>query len=291
MVEQQLVYNQLVENLGFLLALGAALFWGTYMVPFKLSKSQNCPLYQVYLGLGVFISGLIISIVFGYSLNFNMYGLLSGFLWGLASSIFLTAVPTLGLSKAAPIVAALVIISTFLWGVLVFGEIPSGILTGSIGILIIIGGVILVSTTGDIQGQNTKKGLLAAISSGLIWGSQIAPLKIGHLETQTSFFPMCLGIFVTGLSLAFVRGVKFKREAMGASISSGVIWNIGNLVSLMAIGLIGLSKAFPITQAANLAAVLWGLFYFKEITAKQKMLQVLIGAIILMIGIFILGKA
>lgn len=280
-----------MENLGFLFALGAALAWGTYMVPFKISKSENPALFQALMGFGIFISGVIISLIFNYSFNLSLYGLISGFLWALASSIFLTAVPNLGLSRASPVVAAIVIISTFAWGVLVFGEIPSGILVGSMGILAIIVGVILVSTTGNSSGQNTKKGLIAAISSGLIWGSQIAPLKIGHVATQDSFFPMCLGIFVTGIVIAFIKGVKFKRKALGASVSSGVIWNIGNLISLMAIGFIGLAKAFPITQSANLVAVLWGLFYFKEITAKKKMLQVLIGALIIIAGIVILGSA
>lgn len=280
-----------MENLGLLAALGAALAWGTYMVPFKLAKSGNPFLFQALMGFGILISGVIISLIFGYLLNLNIYGLLSGFLWALASSIFLTAVPNLGLSRAAPVVAALVIISTFAWGVLVFGEIPSGAVVGFLGILAIIIGVVFVSTTGNSQSQNTKKGLLAAVSSGLIWGSQIVPLKIAHIESQIAFFPMCLGIFITGLCLALIKGVKFKNEAVVASILSGTIWNIGNLVPLIALSLIGLSKAFPITQSANLVAVCWGIFYFREIRKTRQKLQVLIGAAILIAGIFILGSA
>ena len=280
-----------MENLGFGLALLAALFWGTYMVPFKLSKSDNLPLFQVLMGAGILISGLIISLIFGYSLNLNAYALLSGFLWALASSIFLPAVNNLGLSKAAPIVAAMVIIGTFFLGVFIFGEIPTGLLQGLLGILVILTGVVLVSTTSQSVSSNTKKGLLAAISSGFIWASQIVPLKIGHVSTEVSFFPICLSIFITGLGIGLIKRVKFERKALGLSLLSGTIWNIGNLISLMALSLIGLSKAFPITQSANLVAVLWGLFYFREIKERKHKLQILIGAVILMTGIITLGSA
>ena len=280
-----------MENLGFLYAIGAAFCWGTYMVPFKMSKAQNLALYQLLIGAGILISGVIISLLFHFSFNLNLYGLFSGFLWALASSIFLTALLNLGLSKAAPIVSALVIISTFLWGVLVFGEIPSGWVLGFIGILIIIVGVIFVSTTGNTQSVNTKRGLLAAISAGLIWGGQIAPLKIGQIDTHSAFFPVCLGIFLTGAFLSAIKKIKFTKEAVGAAITSGIIWNIGNLVSLLSLSLIGLSKAFPISQGANLVAVLWGLLYFKEIHKTRDKIQVLAGAVILITGVVILGLA
>ena len=280
-----------MENLGFLLALAAALAWGTYMVPFKMSKAKNLAFYQLLIGVGILVSGIIISLFFHFPFNLNPYGLFSGFLWALASSIFLTALSNLGLSKAAPIASALVIISTFLWGILVFGEIPSGWVVGFIGILIIILGVIFVSTTGNTQSVNIRKGLLAAVSAGLIWGSQIAPLKIGNIDIQNAFFPICLGIFLTGICLAAVKKVEFTKEAPSAALISGVIWNIGNLVSLISLGLIGLSKTFPISQSANLVAVLWGVFYFKEITRPKHKIQILMGAAILLIGIIVLGMA
>ena len=285
-----------MENLGFGLALIAALAWGTYMVPLKLSKSDNLDLFQALMGVGILISGAIISLIFGYSINLNIYALFSGFLWALANSIFLPAVKNLGLSKAAPIVAAMVIIGTFFWGVFIFGEIPAGLTQGLIGILVILTGVVLVSPTSQSVSSNAarssyKKGFLTAITAGFIWASQIVPLKIGHVSTEVSFFPICLGIFVTGLCIAFIKRVKFERKAIGASLLSGAIWNIGNITSLIALSMIGLSKAFPITQSANLVAVLWGIFFFKEIKERRFKIQILIGAVILMIGIVTLGFA
>lgn len=125
-------------------------------------------------------------------------------------------------------------------------------------------GVVLVSSTENMESRNIRKGLLAAISAGLIWGSQLVPLKVGNVLTADFFFPVCLGIFLTGILIAAIKRMKFKYEAVGFSLASGVIWNIGNLLSLISLSLIGLSKAGPISQTASLVAVGWGLFILKR---------------------------
>ena len=66
---------------------------------------------------------------------------------------------------------------------------------------------------------------------------------------------------------------------------------MGNLLSLISLSLIGLSKMGPISQSATLVAVLWGLFYFKEVTNIKARLQILIGAMILLGGVAVLGFA
>ncbi|MBI3109613.1 hypothetical protein HYZ06_01090 [Candidatus Daviesbacteria bacterium] len=280
-----------MENLGFLAALGAALFWGSYMVPFKISKSQNLLQFQALMAVGIGLSGLLISLILGYSLTLNMYGLLSGVLWASANAISLVAILNLGLSRAAPLLASLVILSSFLWGALVFGELPTGITMGFFGIGLIVLGVILVSTTGNTHSQNVKKGLLAGIVAGLIFGSQLVPIKVGNVATRDFFFPVCAGIFITGILISQAMRVKFKNEAIKESLSSGFIWNIGNLLSLISLSMIGLSKMGPVSQSAILIAVLWGLYYFKEITQRKQVMQVLSGAVILLLGVVILGLA
>ncbi|HBQ51007.1 hypothetical protein A3B42_00810 [Candidatus Daviesbacteria bacterium RIFCSPLOWO2_01_FULL_38_10] len=280
-----------MENLGFLAALGSALFYGSYMVPFKKSKSSNLIQFQALMAVGIGLSGLIISIALNYPVNFNPYGLLGGVLWGSANAISLVAIASLGLSRAVPVMSSLVILSSFLWGALVFRELTSGIITGFIGIAFIILGVITVSSTSNTQSKNTKKGLLAAILAGLIFGSQLVPIKVGNVSTQDFFFPVCFGIFITGLLISQVMKVKFKKEAVKESLLSGLIWNIGNLLSLIALSIIGLSKMGPISQSAILVAVFWGLCYFKEITQRKQVIRILAGAVILLAGVVILGLA
>lgn len=277
-------------NLGFLAALGAALAWGTYMVPFKKSKSENLIGYQAIMTAAIGFSGLIFSLLFGYSLNFNLAALLSGFLWALANSISLIALKNLGLSIATPVLSSIVIITSFIWGAVVFREI-SAFLTGFLALGLIIAGVVLVSMTGNMEGGSKRKGFMAGILAGLIFGSQLVPLKIFNLSIHDFFFPLCTGIFLSGLLIAVFNRVKFEKAGSKEAVLTGFIWNVGNILSLISLSIIGLAKMGPISQSSVLVAVLWGVFYFKEITEKRLKIQILIGAIILLGGVLTLGLA
>lgn len=276
-------------NNGFLAAAIAALCWGSFMVPFEKSKSSNLIYYQLLIAIGIFFSGLLISVLLGYPLNFNIYGIISGVLWGLATLFSMVAISNLGLSRAVPLMSSLVVISTFLWGALVFNELPDGIVMGLLGVGVIVLGVIIVSSTGKTESQNIKKGLIAGTIAGFIYGSQLVPIKIGNVATRDFFFPVCLGVLLLSLvAFIFKRG-KFEKKTIGFGLLSGIVWNIGNLASLISLSLIGLSKSGPLSQFATLVAVLWGLFYFKEIKERKQKIQVLIGAAVLLIGIVMLG--
>lgn len=279
-----------MENLGILAALGAAVFWGSYTVPFKVSASKNLLQFQAIMAVGIGLSGLVVSILLGYPLDLNIFGLLSGVLWAFANAVSLIAVLNLGLSRAVPVMSSLVVIGSFFWGAFVFHEL-SGLMTGLLGIGLIILGVIFVSSIGKTERRNVKKGLLAAVIAGSVWSSQMAPIKLGHVSPNEFFFPVCFGVLVTGVLVFIVSRAKFERKAIGMSLLSGVLWNAGNLASIISIPLIGLSKALPVSQSASLVAVLWGVLYFKEITQKRQKLQVLIGAIILLVGVAILSQA
>lgn len=278
-------------NFGFLAAIGAALAWGSYIVPFKKSKSSNLIQFQAVIAVAIGFSGLLISLILGFPLSLNGYGLISGVLWAVANAMSLVAITNLGMSRAIPLMGSLVVIVSFLWGALVFHELSSGIVIGFVGVLLIVLGVILVSTTGNTESQNAKRGLLIAVLAGLIWGSQMVSLKVGNVATRDFFFPVCLGILITGLLIALLKRIRFQKQAVGMSLLSGVIWNIGNLLSLVALSVIGLSKAWPTSQLAILIAVMWGLFYFKEVTKPKVRTQILIGAAILLAGVIVLGFA
>lgn len=281
----------MMENSGFLLALGAALAWGSYIVPFKKSKTENLIQYQALMTTGILLSGFIFSKVAGYPISFNVFGLLSGFLWATANFISLSAFANLGISKAAPVMSSLVILSAFLWGSFLFNELPEGLVMASIGILAIIVGVIIVSTINSTQSLSAKKGLAAAIIAGLIFGSQLLPLKLGKVDPSDFFFSSTLGIFIVGMAIFLFKKVKFENSAIKMSLLSGIIWNIGNLLSVIAISLIGLAKSIPLTQVAVLIAILWGVFYFKEVRSRKGIFQILIGAAVLITGVIVLSLA
>lgn len=280
----------MMENLGLLAALGAALAWGSYIVPFKKFPSNGWQ-FQAVMSVGVFIFALIISLVFGFPLNFSLYAILSGVMWASANALSLIVMSDLGISRGVPVWISLVILTSFAWGAFFFGELPAGLLAGLVGIALIILGVVLVSATGNLTSKNAKRGFALAVLTGVVFGSQYVPLKWANLAPQVFFFPMSFGILMTGLGLAILKRVRFESRGVGAALLSGVVWNLGNLLAASAISLIGMAKGFPITQLSVLMAVLWGLLYFKEITQKKKVLQVLAGAVILLGGIIILGLA
>lgn len=280
-----------MNNLGFLAALGAVFCWGTYLVPFKISKSDKFMLFQAVMSAGILLSGLVISLFLKFSLMPNVYGFASGVLWAIPNALSLVAVSNLGISRAIPIMSSLVILVSFLWGTVFFQELPAGLMLGFLAIGLIILGVILVGSTENVSSQNVKKGLLSAGLAGLIWGSQFVPVKIGAVPPEDYFFSMALGIFVTATVIFIFKKVKFQNKAIKESLLAGTIWNIGNLLGVLTISLIGLAKGLPATQLAILVAVLWGLFYFKEVTRKRYKIQILIGAIVLLAGIITLGLA
>jgi len=278
-----------MTNLGFLAALGAALCWGTYLVPFKISKSEKLMLFQAVMSVGILLSGLTISLFFKFSLIPNVYGLMAGVLWAIPNALSLIAVSNLGIARAVPVMSSLVILVSFVWGALFFQELPAGLTLGFLGIGVIILGVILVGTTENVSSQNVKKGLVAAILAGLMWGSQFVPVKITSVTPQDYFFSMVVGIFTTAMAISFINRIKFQNKAVLASLLSGAIWTIGNLLAVLAISAIGLARGLPITQLAVLVAVLWGVFYFKEITRRKQKMQALIGALIFISGVITLG--
>lgn len=280
-----------MNNLGFLAALGAAVCWGTYMVPFKRSGHPNVVFFQALMAIGIGLSGLAISLILGYPISLNLYGLLSGVLWAVGNTFGLMAISNLGLSRAVPLMSSLVVILSFLWGALAFGEIPTGMAVGFLGIGLIVAGVILVSSTENMESRNIRKGLLAGICAGLIWGSQLVPIKFGNVSTGDFFFSVCLGIFISGLTIFVFKKVKFQKEIVNFSLLSGLIWNVGNLLSLIAVSLIGLSKAGPVSQAAIVVAVFWGLVYFKEVNSFKSKLRIALGAVVLLSGVATLGFA
>ena len=280
-----------METIGFLTAMGAALAWGSYNVPFKKSPSVNIIQFQALMSVGAFLFALIAVLAVGYSFKLNSYAFISGVLWAIANAISLIAINNIGLSKAAPIWMSMVITVSFLWGVFLFNELPSGLLIGSMGIILIILGVFLVSKTDSSRDKNTRLGILASLLAGSLFGSYFVPIKLGNLKPEDTLFPMSLGVVLFGIGFFFMKRIKFKKEAIFNSVLSGVVWNIGNLFSFFAVALIGLAKAFPMTQGAVLVAVCWGLFYFKESSELKHKVQILIGAIILLIGVITLSSA
>ncbi|NIO43965.1 MAG: hypothetical protein GTN36_00190 [Candidatus Aenigmarchaeota archaeon] len=280
--------------LGFLTALIAAMGWGTYLVPMKKIKKLNPFQFQLLMCNGIFLFSLLISITLNYSLSLNLFGIVSGLIWSTGNIISILAVKKIGLGRASAIWMSFVILVSFLWGILFFQENLNSVYFGVFGVFLIMVGILFVSLSRS-KGRYKISGIMVAILAGLLFGSQYVPLKISNLTPDQFLFSMSFGILIagwiySGWTLFFSKNLDISNYAKKGFLS-GIFWVIANLSALFAVANLGISIGFPLTQLSLLIAVLWGIFYFKEVMEKKHKMKVLIGAIVMLLGAFLLAFA
>jgi len=84
--------------------------------------------------------------------------------------------------------------------------------------------------------------------------------------------------------------LKLKETAL-PGLGAGVLWNIGNVGSIIATANLSLSIGFPLSQLALLVAGFWGLTIFNEFPLRMQKIQFLISAATLIFGAFCLLMA
>ncbi len=278
------------ELLGIISALIAALAWGSYIVPMKKIKQPKIFSFQALMCSGVFLLSLILVPILKYSFNFNFFAMFSGFFWAIGNVLSLIAVRESGLSRAMPIWVAGVVLIPFLVGISYFHESVKSLILGLIGSIFIAIGASIVAISSRDKKRGNIKGILFAVMAGLFFSVYIVLIKLNNLIANESFFPISLGILICGWIIFAIKPSKIQRNTILNSLIGGSIWNIGNLASLFAIMYIGLA-GFPLTQLAVLVGTVWGLFYFKEVKEKNKIVKIIVGAIVLILGAVFLSFA
>jgi len=269
----------MVDFYGLAFALLAAVGWGTYFVPVKKIGLNNIFQLQGGMGIGAIIFALAMLPFYG-SPTIDIYGVSAGVIWVVASVLMMLAVKRIGLARAAPIDGSLVIITSFLWGLLFFQEHLNSLLFAVIGLALLVIGMPLIAV-GEKKDGN-KKGYVLATSAGLLWGCIFVPLKLAP-TLESTYFSMAFTIFILGIIL-MIASRQFRTKDTAVSTVAGAAWNAANLTSFIAIGSLGLAIGYPLTQLAILIAVLWGLLYFKEVTQKRSSITIYAGAAVVLIG-------
>jgi glucose uptake protein len=269
----------MVDFYGLGFALLAAVGWGTYFVPVKKTGLNSIFQLQGGIGIGAIIFAVAMLPFYG-SPTIDIYGISAGLIWVTASILMMFAVRHIGIARASPLDGSLVIITSFLWGLLFFNEQLGSLLFALIGLTLLVIGMPLIAV-GEKKDGN-KKGYILAISAGLLWGAIFVPLKLAE-TLESTYFSMTFTIFATSVILMVVTR-QFGKKDLIVGTAAGVMWNAANLTSFIAIASLGLAIGYPLTQLAILIAVLWGLLYFKEVTHKRSSLAIYAGAIIVLIG-------
>lgn len=272
--------------MGLLFAALAAVSWGTFFAPVRKVGITNVWQLQGATSIGVLLFAIPIGFVWGFELQPS--GLLSGIIWTVGNLLALYAVKLIGLARTSSFLAGFSIISSFTWGVLFFGEKFNSWILALLAIGFLISGLPFVSN-GARDPSIQKKGYLIAAAGGLIGGSYVIPMQAYH-TLQSGFFASSLSIFAIGISLFFFAK-RFIRKETVAGIISGTLFNTGSLMVLIAIGMIGITIAYPISQTATLFAVSWGIVYFKEVIQKRSIIRVATGALLILLGAALLAIA
>jgi len=275
-----------LNSLGFVSSIVSAFCWGTFFVPVKKVHVANIWQLQGATGIGAILLAIPVGFFWGFEIIPS--GLLSGTIWAISNLLALYSVKLIGLSRTSPILAGLSILVSFMWGILYFSEKFNFLILAIVAVGLLLGGLpFIVNTTKGMKIQ--KKGYIVAIASGLIGGSYVIPMQATH-SLQSGFFSSSLAIFVVGIPLLIFSRRFVKKEVM-AGILSGSLFNIGSLTVLIAVGLIGITVAYPISQTATLFASSWGILYFKEITDRRHIRRAAIGAGLIMCGASLLAIA
>lgn len=265
--------------LGLLPAIGSAVCWGTFFVPIRKVQVANIWQLQGATGIGVILFALPVGFFSGFQIL--PAGLLSGAIWAAGNILALYSVRLIGLSRTSPFLAGFSVLVSFLWGVLYFDEKFSYLALAVAAVGLLLGGLFFISNTSKGT-QIRKRGYIVATASGLVGGSYVIPLQATH-SLQSGFFSSSLAIFAIGIPL-LLFSKSFARREMFAGTLSGALFNVGSLAVLFAVGLIGITVAYPISQTATLFAVSWGVLYFKEIIHRQGILRVITGACLILCG-------
>ncbi len=275
-----------MNSIGLLSAIVSAVNWGTFFVPVRKVNVVNVWQLQGATGIGVLLFAIPVGFLWGFDIIPS--GLFSGAIWTGGNILALYSVRLIGLSRTSPFLAGFSTLVSFMWGILFFSEKFSYLVLAIVAIGLLLAGLPFVSNA--TKGQLIqKKGYLFAAAAGLIGGSYVIPLQATH-SLQSGFFSSSISIFAIGIPLLLFSR-RFVKKEIAAGILSGGLFNAGSLSVLVAIGLIGITIAYPISQTATLFAVSWGIMYFREIVHRKNILKVITGAGMILCGAALLAVA
>jgi len=276
------------DTVGFIAAIVTALGLGSYLVPMKRVRDYDPFYFQAVMCITAFVTSVIFSLARG-TFVFSPWAFLSGVLWSCGNILSVLAVGRTGLARAAPVWMGAVIIVSFLWGTLFFGEELSSLPAGIVGIIALILGIVLVSSTIEKGPSSSFRGIALALAAGAVFGSYLVPFNLSGLEPPDFLFPMSTGILAGGLIIGLIKRPKIDAKIVLPGAFSGLIWNIANFASFYTILILGMSVGYPLTQLALFVSVLWGLLCFHEIEGRRKIILLVAGGVVLFAGAVLLG--
>ncbi|MED1124717.1 RhaT/GlcU family sugar-proton symporter [Bacillus atrophaeus] len=280
-----------------LLALLPALFWGS-IVLFNV-KLGGGPYSQT---LGTTIGALLVSIVIYFfvqpvlSMKIFLVGIVSGLFWSLGQSNQLKSIQLMGVSKTMPISTGMQLVSTSLFGVIVFKEwsTPIAITLGILALIFIIVGIVLTSLNdkkGEADGEpgNFKKGIVILLISTLGYLIYVVVARLFGVSGWAALFPQAIGMVIGGVILTY-KHKPFNKYAV-RNILPGLIWAAGNMFLFISQPRVGVATSFSLSQMGIVISTLGGIFILREKKTKRQLIAIAIGIILIIVAAVFLGIA
>ena len=194
------------------LAVLPAVFWGSIVLfNVKLGGGPYSQTLGTTLGALIFSIGVFIFTQPSITPFVFIIGVVSGLFWALGQANQLKSIDLIGVSKTMPISTGLQLVSTTLFGVIVFKEwsTTTSIILGVLAIIFIIIGIILTSLQSKEEQAaeetkgNFKKGIVILLISTFGYLVYVVVIRLFNVDGWTALLPQAIGMVIGGILLTF----------------------------------------------------------------------------------------
>ncbi|MGQ9009292.1 RhaT/GlcU family sugar-proton symporter [Bacillus stercoris] len=277
------------------LAILPAIFWGS-IVLFNV-KLGGGP-YSQTLGttLGALIFSAVIYLVIHPVLTpfIIIVGVVSGLFWAVGQSNQLKTIEYIGVSKTMPISTGMQLVSTALFGVIVFHEWSTAttVILGILALIFIVIGIVLTSLESEKseeQAGQFKKGIVTLVISTIGYLIYVVVARLFNVDGWVALFPQAIGMFIGGLILTY-KHKPFNKYTI-RNIIPGLIWAAGNMFLFISQPKVGVATSFSLSQMGIVISTLGGIFLLGEKKTKRQLISIAIGIVLIILGGVLLGIA
>ena len=280
-----------------LLAILPALFCGSIVLfNVKLGGGPYSQILGTTLGALVFSIGVYIFIKPVLTPVVIIIGIISGLFWALGQANQLKSIDLIGVSKTMPISTGMQLVSTTLFGVIVFHEwsTTTSVVLGVLALLCIIIGIVLTSLQSkeeknDEQTGNFKKGIVMLLISTLGYLVYVVIIRLFGIDGWSALLPQAIGMVLGGILLTF-KHQPFNKYAI-RNIIPGLIWAAGNMFLFISQPRVGVATSFSLSQMGIVISTLGGIFILGEKKTKRQFIAIVIGIIFIIAAGIMLGIA
>lgn len=248
------------------------------------------------IALGGFVFSLIILIVRRPDISPHIFiiGFLSGVFWSIGSVGQFMGINALGVSRATPMLNGGQIIGTSILGVMLGDWASASAKTyGFIALFLIIVGIFFTSYKQQDNNSKLKiqwaRGIIINLIAVLGFTAYVGILKYYNIDGWSSIFPQSIGqiVAIYILGLLIFKAQSFTKFSLRNSVI-GVIWGVGNIALLLSQASLGLSIAYPVSQAAVIVSVFGGVLINKERKTRKEWISAGIGIAVICAGLFMI---